>query len=127
MSIQSVLLVDDDPIQNMINSKLIARSSFKVDIRIANNGQEAIELLEATKDNMPDVIFLDINMPIISGWDFLDFIIPKNIGKLPRIYMLTSSISPDDIRRSENHPIVQAFLTKPLSVSRIDDLFRSLS
>jgi CheY-like chemotaxis protein len=126
MSIQRVLLIDDDPIQNMINSKLMMRSGFCSEVAISTNGKEALDKLNEDKDGLPDIIFLDINMPIISGWDFLELISPESLGRLPRIFMLTSSISPDDIRRSESHPYVKSYLTKPLSIARLEDLKRSL-
>jgi CheY-like chemotaxis protein len=127
MSFQRVLLIDDDPIQNMINSKLMMRSGFCEEVKVTTNGKEALELLISQKALLPDIIFLDINMPVISGWDFLELLSPDELGSLPRIFMLTSSISPDDIKRSENHPFVYAFLTKPLSIARLQELASELS
>jgi CheY-like chemotaxis protein len=121
-----ILLIDDDPIQNLINTKLMRRLDMCDRIDVAVNGKAAFE--EYLGDQRPDydIIFLDINMPIMNGWEFLDVLKEKGFEDLPRIYMLTSSISPDDIEKSQAHPMVENYITKPLNLQRLEDLKNKL-
>lgn len=121
-----ILLIDDDPIQNLINTKLLSKLEVTDHIQVAKNGVEAFDrYLESTLD-LPDIIFLDINMPIMNGWQFLDSLSLKKLGILPRIFMLTSSISPEDIKKSINHQMVENYITKPLSINKLKFLKKDL-
>jgi len=73
-------------------------------------------------DELPELIFLDINMPIMNGWEFLELLTGRGANKTPKIYMLTSSISPDDIKKSEDHPMVTNYITKPLSLAKLQSI-----
>ncbi len=116
--IERILLIDDDPIQNLINSKMIKKMSSNTELIIAGNGQEALEKIH--QDALPlQIIFLDINMPIMDGWEFLESLSAKNNDNSLKIFMLTSSVSPDDIKRSQTHGLVQGFITKPLSMEKL--------
>lgn len=90
------------------------------------NGKDAFDEYLMDGDNLPEIIFLDINMPILNGWEFLDLLNSHDLNKLPKIYMLTSSISPEDVNKSENHPLVTGYFTKPLSLDKLSELKNSL-
>ncbi|MCB0480345.1 MAG: response regulator [Flavobacteriales bacterium] len=124
--LKRILLIDDDPIQNLINTKLLKRLEFSEEIHISVNGREALEDYISKHDAPPDIIFLDINMPIMNGWEFLDLLVNKGWEKFPKIYMLTSSISPEDIQKSEDHPMVESYFTKPLSIDKLSKLKDSI-
>jgi len=115
----SILLIDDDPIQNLINTKLIGKINVTDNLMVATNGFEAHEKYLDKSSVYPEIIFLDINMPIMDGWEFLDLLSHEHNGFKPRIFILTSSVSPDDIDRSEKHGLVEGFITKPLTLDKI--------
>lgn len=124
--IKKILLVDDDPIQILINTKLLKRLELSDEINVAENGQIAFEKYISNTDNLPEVIFLDINMPLLNGWEFLNILSPKILFQQPIIYMLTSSISPEDITKSEEHAMVKDYITKPLSMSKLEAIKKEI-
>lgn len=123
MDMLRVLLVDDDPISNFINQKIIEDTGLVKDILIANNGTQALEMLIQQEANLPDLVLLDINMPITSGFDLLTKLREKDFNKFIRlnIVILSSSDSSEDKKRAERLG-VHTFLTKPISRDRLVDL-----
>jgi CheY-like chemotaxis protein len=105
-----IFLVDDDPIQNMLTTQLVKISSEETSIVVYNNGKELIEGLEEGIE--PDVIFLDINMPIMDGWEFLNLY--SVYGKQAKVYMLTSSTNQIDLERANNYKCVEGYFIKPM-------------
>ena len=125
----SILLVDDDEINNFISIKLIKKALENTEISSCLNGRFAIEeLIEIQKEDpekLPDYILLDINMPIMNGWEFLDEYKRLNIdpaGK-SKIYIISSSVFSNDINKAKSYPLVKNFISKPLSVEKIKDMF----
>ncbi|RYD91592.1 MAG: response regulator [Sphingobacteriales bacterium] len=122
----SVLLVDDDEINNFISIKLIKKAILNTDITACLNGKFAIDQLLAKDPNdLPDYILLDINMPIMNGWEFLDEYNRLNIDPLQKtkIYIISSSVFSNDISKAKSYPLVQDFISKPLNVERIKEIF----
>jgi response regulator RpfG family c-di-GMP phosphodiesterase len=126
----SVLLVDDDEINNFISIKLIKKALFNTEIIACLNGKFAIDqLLEIQRKDpakLPDYILLDINMPIMNGWEFLDEYKRLNIdpsGK-SKIFIISSSVFSNDINKARSYPLVKDFISKPLNVDKIRELFR---
>jgi CheY-like chemotaxis protein len=126
----SVLLVDDDEINNFISIKLIKKALLNTEIMACLNGKFAIDqLVEIQKKDpakLPDYILLDINMPIMNGWEFLDEYKRLNIdpqGKT-KIYIISSSVFSNDINKARSYPLVKDFISKPLNVDKIVELFR---
>lgn len=113
---QRILLVDDDPIFLTLAELAIKKEQSDVEIFKAFNGEEAIEFLS---NNEVDVIYLDLNMPIMNGWDFLEAYADKNQTD-NKIFVLTSSIDPSDKKRAEENPLVTSMLEKPLNKEKID-------
>ncbi len=124
MSLQSqyelVMLIDEDPIDNLINQKIIESNNFSEKVQVHQTGTEALDYLrskEATPADLPDLIFLDINMPIMDGFQFLEEF--EKLGKAAhekcKIIMLSSSISPRDIDRAASNRFVKKYLNKPLN------------
>ncbi|MFZ6010628.1 MAG: response regulator [Bacteroidota bacterium] len=116
---KNVLLVDDDQICNLLSSKTLERMGFAEGIQTALNGKEAINLLNAFLQNshaMPDVILLDLNMPIMDGFDFLEAFKKLNLPHKEnvKIIIVTSSSSPNDMFKAKQLG-VDHYLTKPLS------------
>ena len=124
----SILLVDDDEINNFISIKLIKKAVDNADIKACLNGRFAIdELAEIQKDSpakLPDFILLDINMPIMNGWEFLDEYKRLNIDPLgkSKIFIISSSVFSNDISKARSYPLVRNFVSKPLSVEKIKEM-----
>jgi len=127
----SVLLIDDDEINNFISIKLIKKALVNTEITACLNGKLAIEqLLEIQNtdpEKLPDYILLDINMPVMNGWDFLDEY--KRLGIDPtgrsRIFIISSSVFSNDINKARSYKLVNNFISKPLNVDKIIELFRA--
>ena len=105
-----ILLVDDDPIFLTLAEMAIKKESDHIEIFKATNGEEAIDFL---KTQSVDIIFLDLNMPVMNGWEFLDAL-PEINSNGNQIYVLTSSIDPADQKKADENPNVTAMLEKPL-------------
>jgi CheY-like chemotaxis protein len=125
----SILLVDDDEINNFISIKLIKKAIEHTAISACLNGRFAIEeLVEIQKHDpslLPDFILLDINMPIMNGWEFLDEYKRLNLDPLgkSKIYIISSSVFSNDINKARSYPLVKNFISKPLSVDKIKEMF----
>jgi CheY-like chemotaxis protein len=94
------------------------------------NGKLAIDYLRdnaKTKEELPDIILLDINMPITDGWMFLENYCDLHIHlcKEIKIYMVSSSIAPEDINRAKSNPYITDYLTKPLSPEQFEEILSS--
>lgn len=119
----SVMLIDDNEIDNLINQKMIEAATISENIYTHTGAKSAIEFLrnmerlEVADKVLPDVIFLDIDMPLMDGFQFLDeFEKLTNVAKKKcKIVMLTSSINPQDFNRSKKYSNVKLYLNKPLS------------
>lgn len=126
----SVLLVDDDEINNFISIKLIKKALLNTEIMACLNGKFAIDQLvdiqRKDPEKLPDYILLDINMPIMNGWEFLDEYQRLNIdpsGKC-KIFIISSSVFSNDINKARSYPLVKDFISKPLNVEKIKELFK---
>jgi two-component system, chemotaxis family, chemotaxis protein CheY len=129
MSIKApiVALVDDDKIFQLTASKTIRALQLSDNILQFENGEEALKYLvdnAGISENLPDVIFLDINMPFVDGWMFLqDYAaLKQNLSKEISIYMVSSSIDPRDIHRARSIPDVQEYVIKPVTREKFIEL-----
>src|SRR5680860_202055 len=121
-----VLLIEDNEIDNYITKHVITKSKKAQKINVQNSAIDALEFLETLKNNpeeFPDIIFLDIQMPEMDGFGFLEAFkkYPEGIHAQCKVIMLTSSNDPKDINRSLQYPFVKKFLTKPLLFSMLVD------
>lgn len=115
-----IALVDDDSIFRLIASRTIKGANITEQILQFTNGAEALKYLEENFDQrelLPDVLFLDINMPYVDGWMFLDDFakIVNKLSKTISIFMVSSSIDPEDINRAKQNKLVNDYVIKPVS------------
>lgn len=119
----SIFLVDDDPINNLINKRLLGKTGFSATIKEFIEGEEALESIEKLDPEHKILIFLDINMPVLNGWDFLNRYLEGFPTRNDTILILSSSIDFQDRQRAKEYHIVNGFLEKPLTLDKIKDFF----
>lgn len=115
-----VFIIDDDPIHQRIAQIMIGKHHIYDDFVSYTEAEKAIDFLTQNAGNaelLPDVILLDLNMPVMDGWDFLEAFerIMNNLNKEVRIFIVTSSVDDKDKQRSQDFSTVKGFISKPLS------------
>jgi CheY-like chemotaxis protein len=130
--IDKVLLVEDDPIAVLLCKNVVRNTEFAAEIDVAQDGKLALdyynELLSDKEkgrvQNYPKLVLLDLNMPVMGGWEFLDEFMAKFYAqcKETRVVILSSSIVPEDRERAGNYPVVLEFLSKPIRKEHLADL-----
>ena len=131
--LDTIFCVDDDPITLMLCKKVIERASFAKEIHTANDGEEAIqyfdELAKKSKDgtdiSYPKLTFLDLNMPIMNGWEFLEIYTQKGYPNLfidAKFIVLSSTIDPQDVNKTKIYTVVVDFLSKPITKEMLGNL-----
>ena len=117
-----ILLIDDDPINNLVNTRVIWKHS-RSDVTAFDDAGKALQYLRTCpKTEFPELILLDINMPGINGWDFLNALtaLPPDRQQECRVVMLSSSIDIHDYKRANSCPFVQDFISKPLTAESLE-------
>lgn len=115
----TIFLVDDDPINNLINKRLLKKAGIETEILEFQEGLDAISLLEKSDIKQCTLIFLDINMPIMNGWEFLDVYQEKFPDRKDEIIILSSSIDYQDRLKAQTYKSISGFLEKPLTLDKI--------
>ena len=112
-----VLIVDDDEVFIMVNTMMVKRSTVSEEPIGFDSGKKALDYIEENKDlDESYLIFLDINMPVMSGWDFLESLKNKNYSKEIYIVILTSSIDLSDHIKAKSYNLVIDFVEKILTL-----------
>ena len=112
---KKILLIDDDKINNFLSTLIIKHSKIAEVCKECFNGQEAIDFLESVAiADLPDIILLDLNMPVMDGWQFLDFFMKMDFHAQIPIYILTSSNYDADMNKAKAFSCVMDYIVKPL-------------
>ncbi|KAB5487566.1 MULTISPECIES: response regulator [Flagellimonas] len=130
--IDTLFLVDDDDTYQFIVQRTLSSINLVKSIRIFSNGREAINFLESSIGDpnlIPDVILLDLTMPIMDGWQFLEnyILLKPRLGKRVHIYVVSSSVDPSDVERAKNISEVSDYIVKPITKQKLISLLSSLS
>nr|WP_314896008.1 response regulator [uncultured Flavobacterium sp.] len=130
--LDQILCVDDDPITLMLCKKVITKASFSNEIITSQNGEEALHYFNKLKQTNtaskltkhPQLIFLDLNMPVMGGWEFLDIFNTDDYSEFNtiKVVVLSSTIDPEDLEKAKSYPMVIDFLSKPITTSMLEYL-----
>ncbi|MES2285309.1 MAG: response regulator [Bacteroidota bacterium] len=122
---KSICIIDDEEINQFILKTIIKNLNNEIKISTYNNGEVALnsltEILDS-KEDMPDIILLDINMPVMGGWQFMDEFVKLQVGKKTAIYIITSSSSPDDKKKAKTYADISDFLTRPIAPNTLKEI-----
>jgi len=118
------MLVDDNPDDNFFHEREIKKNKLADCVLTENSAREALEYLKSKKDPHADLIFLDINMPGMNGWEFLEQYskLSKELQSHAVVIMLTTSENPDDEARAKTWSFVSDYITKPLTNEIMKDM-----
>lgn len=121
-----IVLIDDDSTTNYLNKLIIERAALVDEVLTFESGKEALDYFRKNQSNEDiSLVLLDINMPVMNGWQFLDQYQASNGSESNKIVLLSSSINPADKQMAEKKKSVLDFKSKPLSVEMLNDLVTS--
>lgn len=129
--INKIFLVDDDNTFVFITKKIIGQLDLLNKLEIFGNGLEALNYLKENSQNfdaLPEIIILDLSMPVMDGWQFLDEFekIKLQMAKKITIYICTSSITPEDILKSQDFANVKEYIIKPITKDKILSIIKGI-
>lgn len=130
-ALKQLTLVDDDDVFVFLTTRLLDKYKLVDLIKIFDNGYDALVFIKENLGNieaLPDIILLDLSMPIMDGWQFLDEYVKINskIGKKITIFICSSSISPDDVSRAKSINAVSDFIIKPMTKEKLIEMIKNL-
>ena len=119
---KTIWVIDDDTIYHIIVNKIIQKSEMFSTISSFKNGKEALDaVINSLNDNkiLPDIILLDINMPVMDGWEFMEEmkLLKPSITKQIIVYVVSSSIAVEDKNKSKTYPDILGYLSKPVNIN----------
>ena len=121
-------IIDDDPIFVYGAEALMQLTNFCNSLMVFHNGDEALrnlKILISANDKLPDVILLDLNMPVMDGWEFLDEFTTIPVNKEIIIYIVSSSIDPTDLDKAKSYSEVSNYIVKPVTTDTLEDILNS--
>ncbi|CAN5171258.1 response regulator [soil metagenome] len=125
--IEIACIIDDDPIYVFCTKRIMQMASFCESFLIFHNGKEALDRLKAIilrDENLPEIILLDLNMPVMDGWEFLDEFTKVPASKQITIYIVTSSIDPADVERAKEYDTINNYIVKPVTVDTLKEILK---
>lgn len=132
--INQVFCIDDDQITLILCDMVIKKAGFAQNVITAKNGREGLAWFsnyfskanKAERQEPPRLIFLDLNMPVMNGWDFLEDYLMKYADRIPdtKVVIISSTVNPEDFSRANRYEIVIDFINKPLTTEGLEDLMQ---
>lgn len=119
-----IAMADDEVVFHWIIKKHVELIDSNCEILSFFNGDEVIEHLSSSPDLVPDILFLDLNMPVCDGWKFLEAYSNSSHKKKMDIYIISSSINPDDKKKASKFKMVNDFVSKPISNDFLEEALR---
>lgn len=125
------LLIDDDSIIQFVHHTVIGKTDPDGRVFTVSSVEEAFRFLSDSNQPSPNLVFLDINMPIQNGFDFLDELqlnhedVHRRLKQDARVFLLTSSVNPRDVDKSKEYPIIEGLIPKPLNPALLENLLVS--
>jgi len=128
--IRKIAIIDDDEVFHLIIKKQLDMKKLTCDVLKFYNGETAANFFKENIDNgenIPTLVMLDVNMPVKDGWGFLEEYkkLPESLRKKVNVYMVTSSVIQSDIERATNNEDVVAFVSKPITNEKLEEIFYS--
>ncbi len=120
MENSKIFIIDDDSIFRFMFTNILGRYVSKDDIYEFKNGQDALNLLHLA----PKHIFLDLRMPVIDGWEFMEEVTKRSLSSSTRIHIVSSSIDPYDESIKEKYELVKNYLRKPVDPSTLEKIIK---
>jgi CheY-like chemotaxis protein len=124
-TLKQACIIDDDGIFVYATKRLMEIADFCEEVIVYRNGQEALDglaLLIQQGLPLPELVFLDINMPVLDGFQFLDIFSSWPLSAPIALYMVTSSINPEDMRKATSFSLVRSYISKPLSLETLGQI-----
>ncbi len=121
-------IIDDDPIFIFGLKKVMNSVDFAEEVLVYKNGEDALENLIAIKDDkeaLPEVILLDLNMPIMDGWQFLDEFTQAKVDKKITVYIVSSSIDPLDYEKTKKYSHIENYIIKPVQTDDLKTILKT--
>ena len=123
------LLIDDDDVIQFVHKNILAKTHPDAHVTAVYSGAEAKAfMMECSDEDWPEMVFLDINMPIQSGFEFLDELEERHpdlhakLAAQSRLVLLTSSVNPKDVAAAETRGVIERILSKPLNIKKVAEL-----
>jgi two-component SAPR family response regulator len=129
VSANKIILIDDDRFVHTLFQKILMRHAIGKQVMYTVNGKEVIDFLQIYSDNsdtLPEYIFVDICMPFFTGWDFLNGMVPlyELLGKKIAIYVISTSVKPEDIGKARSYPFVTDYIVKPTLKVKLEQVLK---
>ena len=124
-NILKFMLIDDDPVSNYLTKTVIDKTNFEAKVEAFENAEDAFECLLDSNYELPNIILLDLNMPVMSGWEFIeafsqsDYLMQAGIT----LIILSASNNPRDIEKAKAFSFVRDYINKPLTVPILENQF----
>lgn len=129
-TVELACIIDDDKVYVNLVKKIIETKKLCENLMVFRDGKQSIDYFEALMENMkedriPEIIFLDLNMPVMDGWEFLERFtkIKNKFNKVITLYVVSSSINPLDVKRAKSLSSVKDYLIKPINIAELENIF----
>jgi len=122
-----VYMIDDDSVIIYLTELIIKTVDFCKELKTFTKGEDALNTIREaaeTGSKLPDLLLIDLNMPIFNGWHFLDALQEIERAKDIPVFVFTSSIDPRDIEKSKTYPSIKDYIVKPLTIHKINKILR---